>query len=65
MFTSLIAFILPIVLAIHVNQGCENKGNVDVYFGFFKEKQTELLALRILLFLAVSAVIAAIIGNFV
>ena len=64
-FTSLIAFILPIALTLHVNKVSDKKGSVDVYFGFFKGKRAELLSLRILLFCAVSAILVAIIGNFV
>lgn len=64
-FTSLIAFILPIILTLHVNKISDNKGSVAVYFGFSKENGAELLSLRILLFCAVSAILVAVIGNFV
>lgn len=65
MFTSLIAFILPIVLTIRANKTSDTDGSVDVYFGLLKGQKEEIISLRILLFCAVLAVLVAILGNFI
>lgn len=64
-FTSLIAFVFPILLTIHVNKEYEEMGSIDVYLGFLKEKRAELVSLRVLLFSTLLAVVVAIIGNIV
>lgn len=64
-FTSLIAFILPLLLAIHAvkNATLLDPGTVKVCFGAWTEPASELLSLRVLLFCAVTAVLVAIVGN--
>ena len=63
-FTSLVAFILPLILALHVVQCFDYEGHVLVYFGYFKESVTEARLLYVLVFLAVLSVVAALIGTF-
>ena len=62
-FTSLIAFILPLVLTIHVLVQDDSEGSIDVYYGWFKRRTSQLLSLRILLVLAALAIVVAIGGN--
>ena len=62
-FTALIAFILPILLAIHVVKDYDYKGSIAVYAGWFASKRAELLSLYVLLVLSVLAVALAIFGN--
>jgi hypothetical protein len=62
-FTSLVAFVLPVVLTLHVVKEFDQEGSVDVYFGLFKSRRAELLSLRILLFATTIAIVTAIVGN--
>jgi amino acid permease len=62
-FTSLVAFILPLVLALHATKDYDADGSIDVYFGCFKGRDAQLLSLRIILALAVLAIAAAVGGN--
>jgi hypothetical protein len=64
-FTSLIAFVFPLLLAMHANSESDEKGSVEVYFGLWKERASELLSLRVLLFFAIASIVVAIVGNFV
>jgi amino acid permease len=64
LFTSLVAFILPVALALHVVKQFDNEGSISVYFGYFTSKRGELNSLRVLLFLAIFAIVAALLGNF-
>ena len=65
-FTSLVAFILPFVLTWHVLvEDGDSRGSVTVYFGWLTSHKAELRSVKILLVLAVAAVLVAIIGNFV
>ena len=64
-FTSLVAFILPLVLALHVVKEFDYEGTISVYFGRFRDKRSELISLRVLLFLTTAAVTAAILGNII
>jgi hypothetical protein len=62
-FTSLVAFVLPVVLTLHVVKEFDQEGSVNVYFGLFKSRSAELLSLRILLFATTIAIVTAIVGN--
>jgi hypothetical protein len=64
-FTSLIAFILPLLLALHALDVCDDEGTVDVYspFQHLTTQESQQTALRVLLVLAVLAIVAAIFGN--
>eukprot|EP00539_Tryblionella_compressa_P011125 CAMPEP_0178803704 /NCGR_PEP_ID=MMETSP0745-20121128/14633_1 /TAXON_ID=913974 /ORGANISM="Nitzschia punctata, Strain CCMP561" /LENGTH=535 /DNA_ID=CAMNT_0020462845 /DNA_START=145 /DNA_END=1752 /DNA_ORIENTATION=- len=63
-FTSLIAFILPLLLALHSLDTSDDEGAVDVYSPFhFYSKKSKKNVLIILLVLAVLSIIAAIFGN--
>lgn len=63
-FTSLIAFILPLLLTIHVAKTCDDReGSVSVYWGWFASKRSELISLYILLGVTVFAIAFAIVGN--
>jgi amino acid permease len=64
-FTSLVAFILPLLLALHVVKHYEDPGSITVYFGLLESKSAHLCSLRVLLFLAITSVTIAIVGNFV
>ena len=65
LFTSLVAFILPLVLALHVVKEFDYEGSVAVYCGRLKDKRSELLSLRVLLSVAVFAIVLAILGNII
>ncbi len=62
-FTSLIVFIFPLLLAIHAKQTTAAPGSIDVYCGFVQGHRAELISLWILLFLSISSVSLAIWGN--
>ena len=63
-FTSLIAFILPLLLALHSLDTSDDEGNVDVYAPLhLPTKQSQRRALIVLLILAIISIIAAIFGN--
>jgi Mn2+/Fe2+ NRAMP family transporter len=63
-FTSLIAFILPLLLALHSLDTSDDEGNVDVYAPLhLPTKQSQRRALIVLLVLAVLSILAAIFGN--
>lgn len=64
LFTSLIAFILPLVLALHSLDETDNEGSVDVYCPFhLPNKKSQRIALQVLLVLSGIAIVAAICGN--
>jgi len=65
LFTGMVAFLLPILLTIHVVGTYDYEGSVDVYFGYFKSKRAEMISLYILLAVTVAALAAAITGNFI
>lgn len=66
LFTSLIAFILPLLLALHTLDETDSEGSVDVYSPFhLGSKKSQRRALQVLLVLSVLAIIAAIFGNVV
>lgn len=62
LFTSAVAFILPLVLALHTVLEFDAQGAIDVYFGKFTEWDAQRNALVVLLGLAVVSVIVAVIG---
>jgi amino acid permease len=62
-FTAMVAFILPILLAIHAVQEYAGKGSIAVYSGWFTSHQSELRSLYVLLVLTLLAVALAILGN--
>lgn len=63
-FTSLIVFILPLLLAIHEKRTTAAPGSIDVYCGFIKGHRAELTSLWVLLILSIASVALAIWGNF-
>lgn len=65
-FTALVAFILPILLAVHVVKDfADNKGSIAVYSGWFTSQRAELRSLYVLLVLTLLAIALAIMGNLV
>jgi len=65
MFQSLIAFILPLLLALRSLEVASDEGSVNVYKPLHvASKKAKRLAIRIILLLAVASIIAAILGNF-
>ena len=63
MFTSIVAFILPLLLALHTVLEFESKGSIQVYFGFFTSKWSQVVSLVVLLVVAVISVVVAVLGN--
>lgn len=65
MFTSLVAFILPLLISIHSLDTSESEGVISVYGEKYSHmsKNTHKLLLNILLVVAVLSIFAAIIGN--
>lgn len=65
--TSLIAFILPLLVSLHTVKEHDNHGSIDVYSSYFptlqNSKSAQVKALIVLLVLAIGSIIAAIIGN--
>jgi len=62
-FTSLIAFIFPILLSLHtVLKHKDVNGSISVYAGLIKTKDQEKAVLYLLLGLTLSSVIMAIVG---
>jgi len=64
-FTSLIAFILPLFLALcALEKGCSD-GSVDVYKPFHvKSHEAKNLAIRIIIAVGIGSILVAILGNF-
>jgi hypothetical protein len=62
-FTSLVVFILPLILAYHVTTEFSEESSISVYNGYFKSKDAQIIALRVLIVLAVVAVLCALAGN--
>lgn len=63
-FTSLIAFILPLLLALHTLDVTDDKGAVDVYSPFrIASMRSQKTTLKVFLLMAALAIIAAIFGN--
>ena len=64
LFTSLIAFILPLVLAFCALEKGYSQGSVDVYKPFHViTKEAQILAIRIILALGIASILVAIFGN--
>jgi hypothetical protein len=62
-FTSLVAFIFPLALTLHTIHDCDAVGSIDVYSGLIADsKSAQLLWVRILLVLAVLAIVVAVGG---
>jgi hypothetical protein len=61
-FTGMVVFILPLLLAIHVVRTSDAAGSVSVYFGLFEEKPAHLRSLYILLGLTTASIVAALTG---
>lgn len=61
-FTSVVAFILPLLLALHTVLGYAAKGSIQIYGGWFESPKSQRNALIILLGLACLSVVCAIIG---
>jgi hypothetical protein len=64
-FTSLVTFLLPLLLAIHVVRTSDTEGSILVYGSWFRGKNAHLMSLYILLALAVLAIIVAVLGNLI
>jgi hypothetical protein len=62
-FTSLVAFILPIALALHVTDEFDYDGSVSVYFGYIQSVAAEITALRVMMVVASLSVALAVLGN--
>jgi hypothetical protein len=62
-FTSLVAFILPIALALHVTEEFDYDGTVSVYFGYVRTVAAEITTLRVMMVMASLAVALAVLGN--
>jgi hypothetical protein len=65
-FTSLVAFILPLLISIHALDTSDEKGYVEVYGSWelpVKSKASQKTGLQILLGLAILSIVAAIVGN--
>ena len=65
MFTSLVAFILPLLISIHALDTTEKEGVIAVYGEKYSSmsKKTHKILLNILLATAALSILAAIIGN--
>jgi Transmembrane amino acid transporter protein len=63
-FTSMIAFILPIALALYVATEFDYDGSVVVYFGYIRTVAAEITTLRVMMVLSFLSVILAVVGNF-
>ena len=64
-FTSLVAFILPLILSIYVVRTHSTIGSIEVYSGWYRAKSAHLVSLYVLFALACLAIFVAILGNLV
>jgi hypothetical protein len=64
LFTSAVAFLLPLVLALHILKEYEREGVISVYRGFavVQTREQKIVATKVLLALASLSVAAAILG---
>jgi hypothetical protein len=62
-FLSFVAFILPLVLTLHVVKLYNYQGSVPVYLGLITEKRAELISLWVLLIVAILAVLVTVVDN--
>lgn len=65
LFTSMVAFILPLLLAMDVTEKYDAEGSIDVYFGWFTSDRAKRMALRVLFALSVASIAAAVAGSLV
>ena len=65
LFSSLIAFILPLFLSLRSIETTKDEGSVNVYKPFHLTSQkSQKLAIRVVLVFAIASIIVAILGNF-
>ena len=64
-FTSLVAFILPLILSIYVVRTKDNVGSILKYSGWYGSKKAQLVSLYLLFVLACLSIFVAILGNLV
>lgn len=64
-FTSLVAFILPLILSIYVVRTSDTVGSIQVYGGWYRSKNAHLVSLYVLFALACLSIFVAILGNLV
>lgn len=63
-FTTLVAFILPVLIALHTLEETDTPGSVPIYGRWeLKDVSSQALALKVLLVLSILASIAALVGN--
>ena len=66
-FTSIVAFILPLLVSLHTVEEFEYHGAIDVYSSYFPSLQTnkeaQVKALKVCIVLAILSIVAAILGN--
>lgn len=64
-FTSLIAFVLPLCLSLRSIEMTSDEGSVDVYQPFHvTAKKQQKFVIKVILVFAIASIAAAIIGNF-
>ena len=64
-FTSLVAFILPLILSIYVVRTNDTVGSIQVYGSWYRTKKAHLASLYVLFTLACLSIFVAILGNLV
>lgn len=65
LFTSVIAFLAPLLLALKAVQNSDDKGSLSVYgYNFVTTKQGEIRALYVLIVVTSCAVLGALLGQF-
>jgi Tryptophan/tyrosine permease family len=64
-FTSLVAFILPLILSIYVVRTNDTAGSIQVYGDWYKTKKAHLTSLYVLFAMACLSIFVAILGNLV
>mmetsp|Transcript_9674 Transcript_9674/g.20875 ORF Transcript_9674/g.20875 Transcript_9674/m.20875 type:complete len:622 (-) Transcript_9674:1504-3369(-) len=64
-FTSIVAFILPLFLALHVSKLSSDMGSVTVFGHYFTSQSAQTTMLRVLLILAFLSIALAILGNII
>lgn len=62
-FTSIIVFLAPLLLALHARLEFDTDGSVPVYGTFFKSEQSQVIMLVILLLCSIASVVLAFIGE--
>ena len=64
-FTSIIVFLAPILLALHARIELKDEGSVKVYGGYLKSRRSQIYALSFLLFVIIILIVLAVVGEFV